>query len=177
MGIDQIKRAIFLDRDGIINSSVVKEGKPYPPASVVEVQFITGVRECLLKFAKKGFLIFIITNQPDVARGTKNIEEIEKIHHLIKEQFPVDEIFACYHDDEDHCTCRKPGIGFFLQAQRDYAIDLTQSYMVGDRWRDIDAGKNAGCTTIFVDYGYNEKLKQQPDFIIQEPAEMIQYIK
>ena len=158
----ELKKAVFLDRDGVINRSMVREGKPYPPSSPEEVEILPGVGEALKNLKGAGFLLICVTNQPDVARGTQKKEIVEAIHKLLLESLCLDEILVCYHDDKDKCQCRKPLPGMLLDAAGRFAIDLKKSFMVGDRWRDIEAGQNAGCTTIHIEYGYDEKGPSRP---------------
>ena len=158
----ELKRAVFLDRDGVINRSITKEGKPYPPSSVTEVEVLQGVPNTLEKLKGAGFLLICVTNQPDVARGTKEKMIVEAIHELLTESLCIDEILVCYHDDQDKCQCRKPLPGMLLDAADRLGIDLRTSFMVGDRWRDIEAGQNAGCRTILIEYDYNEKGPSRP---------------
>lgn len=171
-----MNKAVFFDRDGIINKAIIIDNKPYPPKNLTELELIDGIHLLMWELKSKGFLIFVITNQPDVARGTQTKSMIEAINNNIKKELPIDEIFVCYHD-EGNCTCRKPMPGFILQAKDTYNIDLNQSFMIGDRWRDIDCGNYAGCLTIFVDYGYNEKLKSKPSYTVKNIKEIKEIIK
>ena len=165
-------KAVFLDRDGVINQAIIKKGKPYPPNSLSELKIISGVQEALQNLKAAGFLLIIITNQPDVARGITNKSTVEKINNNLKQNLLLDDIFICYHDDQDKCNCRKPLPGLILQAANKYDIDLNTSFMVGDRWRDVKAGQKAGCKTIWVSAGYNEqKLKLSPDFEVKSLKE------
>ncbi len=150
-------KAIYLDRDGVLNQSIVRQGQPFPPQTVNEVAILEGVREGLIKLKKLGFLLIVITNQPDIAREKTTIEEVEKINNSLKEKLPIDDILFCPHDDKDNCDCRKPKPGLIFSAQKKWNIDLTNSFLVGDRWKDIEAGINAGIKTILIDYGYDEK--------------------
>ncbi len=161
-----MQRAVFLDRDGVINESVVIQGKPYPPANLSVLKLIPGVKEGLEALAQAGYLLIVITNQPDVARGTTAKETVEDIHAHLAKHLPITEFRACYHLDEHACTCRKPQPGALLSAAKAYNIDLTNSYMIGDRWRDIEAGERAGCQTFFIDYGYQEKQPTSMDFSV-----------
>ena len=171
------KRAVFLDRDGVINRSVIRDGKPYPPSSVAEVEVLPGVPDALEKLKDGGFSLICVTNQPDVARGTQKRETVEAIHKLLLESLCIDEILVCYHDDRDKCQCRKPLPGMLLDAAGRFGIDLKKSFMVGDRWRDIEAGQNAGCRTILIEYDYNEKGPSRPPdvkvYSLGEAAEWI----
>lgn len=156
------RRAVFLDRDGVINRAVVRDGKPFPPSGLDELELLPQTALSLLDLKAHGFDLYVITNQPDVARGNQKREVIEAIHERIASTLPIDGIFVCYHDDADGCACRKPMPGLLLEAQRRHNIDLSRSFMVGDRWRDIDAGHAAGCKTVLIDYGYREKKPAQP---------------
>lgn len=156
------KRAVFLDRDGVIVHAVVREGKPYPPDTLAEVVIPAEVKPALDALQAAGYILISITNQPDVARGTQRKEVVESINQYLMCQLPVAEILVCYHDNADHCECRKPQPGLILQAAEKYDIDLTRSFMIGDRWKDIEAGQRAHCETIFIDYGYDEKQPSPP---------------
>ena len=148
---------VFLDRDGIINRSVIRDGKPYPPASVDELEIIPDAIHSLQLLASAGYLLIGVTNQPDVARGSQSLEAVEAINAAILNELPVKEIFTCYHDDKDDCSCRKPKPGLILKGAEKYGSDMEKSWMVGDRWKDISAGKNAGLRTVLVEYNYDEK--------------------
>jgi D-glycero-D-manno-heptose 1,7-bisphosphate phosphatase len=154
--------AVFLDRDGILNRAIVRDGKPYPPASLEDVEILPGTVTALQQLQTAGYILIGITNQPDVARGTQTREVVESINKIIQIHLPMREIFVCYHDDNDHCECRKPRPGLILQAADKYGLDLSQSWMIGDRWKDIAAGHNAGLKTIFVDYSYAELYEGNP---------------
>ncbi len=156
--------AIFLDRDGVINRAVVREGMPYPPASMDEFVLLEGVGEACALLKRAGFLLVVVTNQPDVARGTQSMQTIEEMHAAMCEALPIDRVEVCYDaDDSTGSNRRKPRPGMLLDAARALNVDLSRSIMIGDRWRDIDCGRAAGCTTVFIDYGYKEQLRAQPD--------------
>ena len=175
--IKQTNRAIFLDRDGIINRAIIIRGKPFPPSSMEELEILPGVLNALKELKTMGFLNIVVTNQPDVARGVQRREIVEEIHAALINQLPLDDIMVCYHDDSDNCHCRKPLSGLLLMAAELYDIDLATSFMVGDRWRDIEAGKNAGCQTILIDYNYEEKKPAtSPNFIAHTLAEASKWI-
>ncbi len=164
-------RAVFLDRDGVINRAIVREGKPYPPKDLSELEIIAGVPEALAALKQADYVLIVVTNQPDVARGTVAKDVVEGINQHLKERLPLDEFRTCYHDDHEHCDCRKPAPGALLAAAAEHGIDLQASYMVGDRWRDVEAGQRAGCKTIFIDYGYSEKQPAQVDFRVHSLKE------
>lgn len=158
------RRAVFLDRDGVINRAVVRDGKPYPPANLAELEILPRVPEALRRIREAGFMSIVVTNQPDVARGTATREQVEAMNTALGSKLPIDEFSVCYHDGADNCECRKPRPGMLLQAARKWELDLAASYMVGDRWRDVEAGQRAGCRTIFIDYGYDEKQPERYDY-------------
>lgn len=152
--------AVFLDRDGVLNRPVIRDRKPYPPRSVAELELLPGVPEALRALKAAGYLLVVVTNQPDVARGVAPRAVVDAMNDWLKSVLPLDAILACLHDEDVQCSCRKPLPGLIRRAARELRIECTASYMVGDRWRDVEAGKRAGCKTFFIDYGYDE---QQPD--------------
>jgi len=171
-----MKRAVFLDRDGVLNRSVVRAGRPYAPTSLDEFELLPGVLEALTDLRTAGFVLVVVTNQPDLATGRMRPEVAEAIHQKLRALLPIDDIKVCGHVDEDDCSCRKPRPGMLLEAARDWSIDLYRSFIVGDRWRDVSAGKAAGCKTIFVDYGYAEELADRPDFVVTSLPEAVKII-
>jgi len=150
--------AVFLDRDGVINQAVVRDGRPYPPSGVDDLKIVEGAADALRDLKQAGFLLIVVTNQPDISRGTRSRTTVDAIHQALREALPVDDFFVCPHDDSDHCDCRKPLPGLLLRAAQKYDIDIPRSFMIGDRWRDVEAGANAGCPTVLIDYGYRDKL-------------------
>jgi D-glycero-D-manno-heptose 1,7-bisphosphate phosphatase len=166
-----LRRAVFLDRDGVINRAIVRDGKPYPPASLVELEILPGVHEALQKLHDANYLLVVVTNQPDVARGTAKREDVELMNAFLASQLPIDDFKTCYHDSGDKCNCRKPLPGALLEAAQEHNIDLSKSFMVGDRWRDVEAGASAGCKTFFINYSYAEQKPDAPDFIVSSLLE------
>ena len=167
MGIGPLnfmQKAVFLDRDGVINQPVVRKGKPYPPDSVSDLWILPGVDEALNLLKKNNYRLIIVTNQPDVGRGKQKLAVVEEINNKILELLPIDAIRVCYHGSDDECDCRKPKPGLLLSAAKEFEIDLSKSYMIGDRWKDIEAGKRAGCRTVFIDYSYDEEKPIVSDY-------------
>ncbi len=160
--LPRARAAVFLDRDGVINRAVVRDGKPFPPAGIDDLELLPDVASAMNSLKAHGFALYVITNQPDVTRGTQTREAVESIHQALSSSLPIDDIFVCYHDDNDECGCRKPLPGLLLEARSKHNIDLSRSFVVGDRWRDIDAGHNAGCKTVLIDYGYRERAPARP---------------
>jgi D-glycero-D-manno-heptose 1,7-bisphosphate phosphatase len=166
-----MKRAVFLDRDGVINRAIVRDGKPYPPADLAALEILPGVSDAMHSLHEAGWLLIVVTNQPDVARGTTPRANVEAINAHLQKCLPIDEFRTCYHDSGDECDCRKPQPGALLTAANAHGIELALSYMVGDRWRDTEAGERAGCKTIFLDYGYDEKQPEKFNHRVRSLAE------
>lgn len=158
----KLRRAVFLDRDGVLNRAIVRDGKPFAPARLSELEILPEASHCLAELRRGGFLLLVVTNQPEVSRGTQSLAEIEEMHRILKSQLPIDDFFVCCHDDADHCTCRKPLPGLLLRAAEQYGVSLPDSYLVGDRWKDVEAGHAAGCRTVWIDYGYQERGPASP---------------
>ena len=171
-----INRAVFLDRDGVINKAEVRLGKPYPPASLRDFVYLPGVIDGVRRLRNAGYLVIVATNQPDVAKGIQDRRIVDAMHEKLAEDLLCDDIKVCFHVDADGCNCRKPKPGMILEAAAKWHIDLKSSFMVGDRWRDIEAGNLAGCTTFFIDYGYQEKKPDKPSYIVQSLEDAVDHI-
>jgi D-glycero-D-manno-heptose 1,7-bisphosphate phosphatase len=148
------RRAVFLDRDGVLNRARVVDGVPHPPASLAELEILPGVEAALSRLRDAGFRLIVVTNQPDIARGHSTVEQVRQLNASLQGRLGFDDLYMCPHDDRDACDCRKPKPGLLLRAGQVHCIDLPNSIMVGDRARDVQAGRAAGCRTIFVDHGY-----------------------
>jgi D-glycero-D-manno-heptose 1,7-bisphosphate phosphatase len=177
MGVHAVsgpRPAVFLDRDGVINRAVVREGRPYAPALLDDLEILPGVPEALERLRRAGYALVVVTNQPDIARRLTTSAVVDLIHTWLRSQLPLDDIRVCPHDDADGCGCRKPRPGLLL---REPLHDFARSMMIGDRWRDIEAGRAAGCrATILVDYGYDEPIPHEPDARVGSLAEAADWI-
>jgi D-glycero-D-manno-heptose 1,7-bisphosphate phosphatase len=172
-----LTRAVFLDRDGVLNAAIVRDGKPYPPHSLDQLVITPEASGSLARLRAAGFLLIVVTNQPDLARGTQTPEALEQIHNALRSAMPLDAIYVCDHDAVDGCECRKPKPGMIHAAARDFEIDLTSSFLIGDRWRDIDAGAQAGCRTVLLDFGYRERGPDAtPDAVVASLAGAVDWI-
>jgi len=177
MGVDHgARRAIFLDRDGVVVAPLVRDGLPYPPACLADLEILPGVREALLRLRDAGFRLVLVTNQPDIARGTQRREVVDQINRQLVSELPLDDVRVCPHDDADRCRCRKPEPGMIEDASAEGRIDLAASYMIGDRWRDVEAGRRAGCRTVFIDRGYAEPAAIEPDLTVGSLPEAADWI-
>ncbi len=163
--------AVFLDRDGVINRPRVRAGKPYPPRSLAELEILPGVPQALRALKAAGYCLVVVTNQPDVARGTASQVDVDAMHEHLKSVLTLDAILTCTHDDLDECECRKPRPGLITRAARELDINCSASYLVGDRWRDMEAGRRAGCRTFFVDRAYDEPPPTAYDFRVSSLPE------
>jgi D-glycero-D-manno-heptose 1,7-bisphosphate phosphatase len=152
---------VFLDRDGVLNRVTLREGKPYPPASVETLEVLPGAPAALARLRAGGFLLPVVTNQPDVARGTQRRDIVEAMNARLAAVLPLDGFYVCYDDGPD-CPRKKPNPGLLLEAAADLGVDMAASFMIGDRWRDVEAGRRAGCRTVFLDYGYRERRPEHP---------------
>lgn len=171
-----VRRAVFLDRDGVLNASVVRGGKPYPPASAGDVEILAGVPEACARLRDAGFVLIGVTNQPDIARGTTSAAQVAAINAVVTACVHLDALTVCPHDDDDDCACRKPRPGMILEAARRWDVDLSRSVMVGDRWRDIEAGKAAGVATVLVERNYDERRSDAPDLVVDSLAQSVEWI-
>lgn len=169
-------RAIFLDRDGVLNANLVREGKPYAPRQMAEFHLLPGVEEAVRRLKDAGFLTVVVTNQPDVATGLTLQSTVDTMHDELRRVLPLNDIKVCWHVDADNCSCRKPKPGMILEAAGEFNIDLQASYLVGDRWRDVLAGQAAGCFTILVDHGLVQERPSRPDRIVSSLAEAVDLI-
>jgi D-glycero-D-manno-heptose 1,7-bisphosphate phosphatase len=169
-------KAVFLDRDGVINDTVIRNGKSYPPPNLESYTFLPGVKEAVKQLKQTGYFIVVVTNQPDVGTGIQKLEVVQSMHQLIYQELQVDEIYACYHVSKDECFCRKPKPGMIFEAAKKWKIDLESSFMVGDRWSDVEAGRAAGCKTFMIGQGYQEKKTVEPHWQVSSLYEAAQII-
>jgi D-glycero-D-manno-heptose 1,7-bisphosphate phosphatase len=166
-------RAVFLDRDGTLTRSLFRQGKPIAPASVADFELLPGVVEAVKRLDEAGFVLIVVTNQPDVGAGSTGKDSVEEMNRRLRQWLPLDDVRVCYHVEAEQCDCRKPRPGMLLAAASEWSVDLKKSWMVGDRWRDVSAGVAAGCRTVFIDGGYGESLPEAADFNVKEFSEAV----
>jgi transaldolase len=171
-----VRGAVFLDRDGVLNEPLVRNGRPHPPADAEALVLCPGAAGALAALRGAGFTLIVVSNQPDIARGTTSRATVDAINDRLRAELPLDDVLICPHDDTDGCDCRKPKPGLLRQGARLHEVDLARSYLVGDRWRDIEAGAAAGCTTVFVDRGYTERQPVAPDARVASIVEAARWI-
>jgi D-glycero-D-manno-heptose 1,7-bisphosphate phosphatase len=169
-------KAFFLDRDGVINHSVFINNKPYAPRNIKEFKIIDKVEEVLNILKKRGFLNIIITNQPDVEIGSIKKEIVLEMHNIIYKKLNIDDIFTCYHTDLNNCFCRKPKPGMIHSAKKKWNIDLSKSFLVGDRWGDIELANNLNIKNFFIDYNYSEQKPENFNYKIKHLIDVLKYL-
>ena len=169
-------QAVFLDRDGVLNRAVVRGGKPQAPGTPEELEILPGVAEACARLRGAGLRLIAVTNQPEIARGTLTREAVDAINLAVQRELRLDDVRVCPHDDADRCECRKPAPGLILDAARDWGIALRSSFLVGDRWRDVESGRRAGCKTVFVDHGYPERRPESPDLVVTSFLDAVSWI-
>ncbi len=169
-------RAVFLDRDGVLIKTDIRDGKPYAMQRPEDMELLAGAVEAVARLHRAGFVNIVVTNQPDVARGAIDRQTVEDMHKKLSARLAIDDIRVCYHDNRDGCDCRKPKPGMLLKAADELNIDLKSSFLVGDRWRDIGAGIAAGCTTLWIDRGYDERRGDDADHTVASISDAVSII-
>ena len=169
-----MKKAAFLDRDGVINRIILIDGVPRPPSSVKEVEILEGVVKAIKILKAHDFVPVVVTNQPDIARGTTSQATVNQINSHIGTLSGIEHFYMCIHDDIDLCGCRKPKPGLIIQSALELGLNIPSSFMVGDRWRDVAAGQAAGCRSFFIDYSYSEKVPEKPFTTVFSLLEAVQ---
>jgi len=168
--------AVFLDRDGVIIRPEFRDGRSFAPTSLETFAPLPGAIDAIRRLKEAGYLIVVVTNQPDVGAGKIGRDVVEAMHRKLLDWAPIDDIFVCYHTSKNKCLCRKPQPGMLLQAAKRWNIDLGESTMVGDRRSDIEAGRTAGCYSIFIDHGYDESKPNSQDATVaslREAADVV----
>ncbi len=150
-----VKRAVFLDRDGVLVEPIVRDDRFFGPTTLDEFRLFDDAPRQIDRLRQAGFLCILFTNQPDVSRGLLPVAVLDQMHQVLRSRIALDDLLVCHHDDHHRCRCRKPNPGMIFEAQEKWGIDLKNSFAVGDRWRDIDAGRAAGCRTVLIEYPYS----------------------
>ena len=172
-----LRSAVFLDRDGVLNDVEVRDGTPVPPASVDRMRLLPGVDTACARLHELGYVLVVVTNQPDIARGTQSREEVDRMHAYLRQWLPLDDVVVCPHDDADGCACRKPRPGMLLDAAARHGIDLAASFCVGDRWRDVEAARRAGVPAIYVQRHYGEREAVGADAVVPSLPDAVPFIE
>lgn len=167
-------RAVFLDRDGVINSVVLRDGKPASPRSLAEFRIEPDIGLPLERLRRSGFRLFAVTNQPDIARGFLDLQTLEQFNRQVMAGLPIEEVCVCPHDDRDCCPCRKPKPGMLMRLAGREGIELAKSFVIGDSWRDAQAARAAGCVAIILDRLYNRN--DDTDYRVSDLGQAAQLI-
>jgi len=170
------KRAAFLDRDGVLNRTFFREGATRPPRNLDELEVLPGVGEATIRLKAAGFLRIVVTNQPDVARGTVTRNSVEAINDRMCSELALTDVLVCWHDRNDGCACRKPKPGMLREAAKLWNIDVADSVMIGDRWSDIHAGQAAGCRTVLVETPHSGRERCVPDHCVASLLEAVDWV-
>jgi D-glycero-D-manno-heptose 1,7-bisphosphate phosphatase len=172
-----VKRAaVFLDRDGVLNEPLLVEARPHPPENGSQLVIAPETVRACRQLHDASLLLVMVTNQPDIARGLVSRQTVDAMNETVRRALDLDAIYVCPHDDADACSCRKPKPGMLMEAVRSLNLDLARSVMVGDRWRDVEAGRQAGCATVFVDRGYDEPRPSGADLVVAAFPEAVPWI-
>ncbi len=174
--VEALRPAVFLDRDGVLNRCFPAGGVTRPPQDVTDFEFLPGAVAAARRLADGGFALAVVTNQPDVARGVQTVEGVERLNGLVRAAVPVLDVLTCWHDTADGCSCRKPKPGLLLEAARHWGLDLAHSYMVGDRWSDVEAGRAAGCVSLLVETPHSGRQRCRPAACVGSLAEAADWI-
>jgi len=166
-----MKKAVFFDRDGVLVRSLVRDGKPYAARTIEEFEILPESGGVTRDLAEAGFPLVVFTNQPDVGNGLVERPVVEEMNRILQRTLSLTAIKVCYHSQTEGCACRKPKPGMLIEAASEFDLDLSQSYVVGDRKSDIEAGNAAGCITIFIDCGYDEPSPENPDIVVESLTE------
>jgi len=176
MGKRPLSAAVFLDRDGVINRITVSKGVPHPPQELKEFSFLPKVPKACRDLRRAGLALVVVTNQPDVARGTQTRKRVRAMNERVASRLPVKGVLTCFHDNADACLCRKPKPGLLKKAAARWRLDLKRSFIVGDRWSDIAAGRAAGCRGILIKKSYSQAERCRPDWTARDLAEAAEII-
>lgn len=172
-----LNKAVFLDRDGVLNYTEVRDGKPYAPTSVEDFKLFDDVEISVRLLKDAGFLLVVVTNQPDVGNGFVAQSVVDEMNSKLMNLLPIDAVQVCFHKQTDDCDCRKPKPGMLIESAAALNINLHTSFMVGDRKGDVIAGEAAGCRTVFIDNGYNEIEKSETaDITVSSLSEAVKEI-
>jgi D-glycero-D-manno-heptose 1,7-bisphosphate phosphatase len=166
-----VTRAVFADRDGVLCANMMRDGRPVAPTRLEDFLLLPGVEDAVRDLKSAGYLVIVVTNQPDVGTGRTPRATVDAMHDIIRSRLMVDDIKACFHTNEDACACRKPKPGMLVEAAAERDIDLSASFIVGDRWSDVIAGQQAGCATIFVDHGFEPDTPSKANVVVGSFAE------
>lgn len=164
--------AVFLDRDGVLNEVRLADGTAKPPLHVGDVVVAPATQQAVQRLRSHGFVLVCVTNQPDIASGDASRDVVDAINSELAARLQLDAVYVCPHRNADGCTCRKPKPGMLLQAAEDLSLDLSASWLIGDRWVDVAAGRAAGVGSILLEtpYSWNRTSSGSPAADLRDVA-------
>ncbi len=171
-----VRRAVFLDRDGVLSIPEFRDGRSYAPRRIEDFRLYPEAAEDLFRLRAVGLALVVVTNQPDVGNGLVERGVVEAMNERMARDLPLDRVEVCWHGQDHGCECRKPRPGMLRSAARALGLDLARSFMVGDRAGDVEAGRAAGCRTVFIDLGYHEPRPAAPDAVVRSLTEATRWI-
>lgn len=145
-----MKRAVFIERDAILNEVRTGPKHQVPPLTLEEFKINQQAKDPLLKLKGAGFVLVATTNQPGLSRGYQSRRELDRMHEVLRRSFPLDDLMVCPHDETDHCPCRKPRPGLLIEAAFKWHLNLDHSFVISDKWQDAEAARTAGCTSVLL---------------------------
>lgn len=145
-----MKRAVFIERDGILNEVQAGPNHPISPMTMEEFRVNEKAKIPIKKLKDAGFVLIVTTNQPGISRGYQSRRDLDYMHDHLRRNFPVDDILVCAHEESDECPCRKPRPGLLIESAFKWQINLDQSYVISDKWQDAEAARTAGCTSLLL---------------------------
>ena len=150
-----MRRAVFLDRDGVLNEVDLSDGAPRSPRSLTDLRITREARPAIDELRAAGFALVVVTNQPDVARGTTPRAQVDVVNDHLRFELALDAVYCCVHDIADDCDCRKPRPGMLHRAALELGLDLASSWLIGDRWVDVAAARAAGVRELLLERPYS----------------------
>lgn len=170
-------KAVFLDRDGVLSIPEFRDGRSFAPKRAADFRLYPDAAASVARLKAAGYLTVVATNQPDVGNGSVARSEVEAMHAMMQAALPLDAVKVCYHRQGDGCACRKPAPGMLHSAATELGLDLPASIMIGDRASDVEAGRAAGCGTLFIDRGYTaEEAPTGQAATVASLAEAVEWI-
>src|SRR2546425_1474666 len=169
-----MKRAVFIERDGILNEVGVGPKNPIVPLTLEEFRIKKEAEPSLKKLKKAGFVLIVTSNQPGLSRGYQSRRELDRMHDLVKRCFPIDDLMICPHDESDHCPCRKPRPGLLIEAAFKWHLNLDHSFVISDKWQDAEAARTAGCTSLLLKSPYVGQVHH--DFVLSDLETIVEKI-
>ena len=169
-----MKRAVFIERDAILNEVRSGPKQQISPLTLEEFKVIASAEGPLKKLKAAGFLLIVTTNQPGLSRGYQSRRDLDRMHDILRRTFPLDDIMVCPHDENDHCPCRKPRPGLLIEAAFKWHLNLDHSFVISNKWQDAEAARTAGCTSLLLKSPWVGQVHH--DFVLSDLATIVDKI-